>query len=116
MNIQNIIKQVKSLGFKVYAPEKLSIYLYYVDGYNIAYMELKDTGLHITTIHKPNYITGTGFHMIDIYKNEITRENLEKGFSLAPAWASLTDIKSVKKYTSIDEFLSYCKWSNPLQY
>lgn len=107
MNIQNVIKQVKSLGFQVYAPEKLSTYFYYIDGYNIAYMQLKDNGFYINTVHKPNRQTGTGFRMMDIYENEINKENLQKGFCLAPEWATIKDIKSVKKYTSIDEFL---KW------
>ena len=87
-----------------------------MDGYNIAYMELKNAGLRINSVHKPNYITGTGFHILDIYENEITKENLQKGFYLAPYWADITDVKSVKKYNSLDEFLSSFKWNNPLRY
>jgi hypothetical protein len=68
-------------------------------------------GYEITTVHKPNIGTGTGFKITDEPIGEATLlANLDFYFNIhAPAWATQTDLKETKKYETLEQFLNYEK-------
>lgn len=63
------------------------------------------------TVHKPCRECGTGFGMAR--DTDLNIKNALDCLIFAPNWASANDIKAVKKYTSIDEFINstHNKWA-----
>lgn len=101
-----IVKKIIDLGFKVYMRDDKDTWLIYTDGTNIGYLQDdRGMGLSISTVHKPNHTTGTGFLAIKGL-GTVALSDLKVGFIICPVWASQTDRESVKKYKDIYEFLN----------
>lgn len=98
-----VIAKVQNFGFDVYMRNESDTYLLFTDGARIGYLQDDRFGFYITTVHTPNTNTGTGFQMIR-HAGNFSKEDLESGFSHAPAWASNDAISSVKKYKNIEEY------------
>ena len=83
-------------------------YCYFTDGEYIGYAQWGD-GCSVSTVHKPNKLTGTGFAIA----NEISKFTLIDAMrTFAPKWASNTNTDSVRKYINIDDYLRYSKWNS----
>jgi len=93
--IQEIIDSIKSQGFQVYAPEKLTTYCYFTDGIRIGYAEFdRLEGAKYSTVHKANSYTGTGFKA----------ENIHEALSHAPDWVSANEKAASFKYKDFADF------------
>lgn len=70
------------------------------------------SGFDFNTVHKPCRECGTGY-VIET-ETDITIENAKKTLIFAPNWATSKDIKAIKKYKDINDFLSstHNKWAN----
>jgi hypothetical protein len=77
------------------------------DGKNIIYCEpLKyELGYYkISSVHKPCRECGTGFQLAEYER--LTEKSVSNCLQVfAPNWATEKEIKVIKKYSSIDEFL-----------
>lgn len=101
-HVKALIDFIKSEGYKVYGPEKLTSYVFLTDGENhIGYAQLGPIGFQFSTVHKPNRETGTGFRV----------SSLEESLSYAPTWYK----GSVPKYNSFEEFRKM-NWQKLIQY
>jgi hypothetical protein len=63
------------------------------------------------TVHKPCRECGTGFGTDR--ETNLTIESANNSLIFAPNWASSSDIKAIRKYKSIDEFITstHNKWA-----
>lgn len=104
--MRSLIDALKSKGFQVFGPEKLTTYVWFTDGVRIGYAQCdRFEGVKYSTVHKANKQTGTGFKAQDI---KASMENY-------PHWASRSDVKSVVKYRDFGEFKSK-HWCPLVQY
>jgi hypothetical protein len=88
-----------------------STYCLYTDGVRIGYAQWSRIAVGVSTIHKPNQRTGTGFWYADV----LTEETLKGALNcIAPDWAYATDRASVKKYRDFNEYLSESKFNRKL--
>ena len=99
------IDMMKAQGWKVYKRTANGIfkaeYCYCTDGTHIAYVQWSDGRPLVSTVHKPNRTTGTGFQFDD----RITPDSIRKAMlCVAPTWAKARDIQSVHKYKDWNEF------------
>ncbi len=86
-------------------------YCFFTDGEHIGYAQWSTSRSSVSTVHKPNKSTGTGFTVAD----EITRETLLAAMqTIAPHWVSAADRASVRKYRDIDDYLKSSKWNSEL--
>ncbi len=98
------IKKIQSFGFKTYMREPDDSYLIYTDGVNLGYLQEDEyRGFTITTVHKPNRVSGTGYQIIRNESN-FTEKDLKDAFCLVPHWASSRDRESVRKYKGIEAY------------
>lgn len=105
-----IIKEVKSLGFKVYQRKTPDTYFYYtypVEGEQgdikeyLGYFQLSLGVWDIRTVHKPCKDCGTGFGDLPNTEGLSLTEQLKQGFMLYPNWyRGPLPIK----YKSMDEY------------
>lgn len=104
---------IRRLGYDVYRRNPNDSWAHFTDGTNIGYIQYGRFGFDFSTIHKPNTTTGTGFSIAKDLPETILTDNagfeklLKECFAFAPYWASVNDLRSVKKYKNIDEFLNY---------
>jgi hypothetical protein len=77
------------------------------DGKNIAYIQKGHFGgYEISTTHKRNMQTGTGFQYGKVETKKEALAMLEDAMRcFAPSWASPLDLESVKKYKDAEELL-----------
>lgn len=102
------VEKIKELGYQVYIPNDSEPHLYahYTDGKNIAYIQVEyfGRGIEITTVHKPNKISGEGYQISGndeaIDPKNLTIELLNKGFLALPYWAR--NDKLPNKYTLLE--------------
>ena len=100
------VEMMKAQGWKVYKRPTVTAsfkgeYCYCTDGTNIAYAQWSDGRPSVSTVHKPNRQTGTGFQFDD----RITPDSVLKAMTtLTPTWARARDIPSVHKYKNWEEF------------
>ncbi len=100
---QRIIDQVAALGFDVWMRNVKDTWLHFTDGSNIGYLQHDPmSGYNISTVHKPNTATGTGFQ-VERYEPSITRDMLLKAFVHCPQWAN-RDAASVHKYKNMEDY------------
>lgn len=60
--MDELITQLKELGFSVYGPQTPKTYVYFTDGTRIGYAEFdRMSGVKYATVHKANVRSGTGF-------------------------------------------------------
>jgi hypothetical protein len=98
MSIQLLVNTIKSNGFQVYGPEKLTSYVYFTDGCRIGYAQHTDIdGVKFCTVHKANKYSGTGFVVSSM--NESLQDIPEE-------WATRNRKvrDSVVKYCNFEEF------------
>lgn len=100
---------IKSLGFRVFVSDvNAPTYCHFVKDNKIGYIQADHaTGtFSLTTVHKPNQRTGTGFSVArDLTAADLTAATLRKAFVMYPDWAWCTDRESVQKYKNVEEFL-----------
>lgn len=99
-HLHEIIARIKAHGFRVFQRKPTDTWLIYTtrDGKHIAYAERDRIG----TIHKPNYATCTGYSIET--SPRWTEDELQRGFALAPHWASPSDLKTIVKFSGIDAY------------
>jgi hypothetical protein len=106
-----IIKAVIDAGFTPYMRNTSDSYMYYTDGARVAYLQIdRLRGVTLSTVHIPNRTTGTGFSLADDLYG-VTKESLESAFMHSPSWANRFDRESVKKFGSMEAFLTSTKWN-----
>lgn len=63
--MDELIADLKALGFTVYGPQKLTTYVYFTDGTRIGYAQNdRLEGVKYSTVHKANLNSGTGFEAV----------------------------------------------------
>ena len=109
-----VIAKVQRLGFRVYMRRTTDSWMIFTsqDGKRLGYMQEERLGgpLSISTVHKPNTRSGTGFS-IDQWVSDFSREDLERCFSLGPRWADEQSLQAVKKWADIDAFIASSRFN-----
>lgn len=105
---------IKKAGFTAYVRKPLNpwneiTYAIYTDGERLGYIQLNLGGFSISTMHKPSPNIGTGFRMIEF--SNLSKDELTKGFFLAPHWVRYDELKYVKKWESVDQWLNSSKFN-----
>lgn len=102
----SVIAKVQSLGFDVYMRSPDDTWLLFVDGDRIGYLQCGHFGGYsLSTVHKPNRTTGTGFQiLVDVDLEGLDRDALERALVSAPHWANGPERQSVSKWKGIDEY------------
>lgn len=103
------IAKVQRLGFRVYMRRTTDSWMIFTsqDGKRLGYLQEERLGgpLSISTVHKPNSQSGTGFS-INQWVSDLTREELESGFRSIPSWAGEYELRSVEKWKDISAFIA----------
>jgi len=105
---------IKSLGYRVFIRPTghNPTYCFYTDGVKIAYAQWGSINSGVSSVHKSNRTSGTGFKVSD----RIDRETLKQAlFCFAPEWATNSDRQSVVKYKNIQDYLGSSLWNRSLQ-
>ena len=107
------IDQITAAGFDVYMRDPSDTYCYFTDGTRIGYLQLgRLEGLSLTTVHKPNTQTGTGFGVIQGL-GHLDRKTLELAFVTYPNWPLYPEHRaSVHKYKDMAAFLKADHWNS----
>jgi len=113
--IQKAVSHIMSLGFKVYMRKPSEDrHFIFTDGINMAMISyIPAAGYHLTSMHRPNMVTGTGF-AFGTYADlpSMTKEELSRAFYRTPSWATSDYYsKTVRKWKNIDEFLGADPWN-----
>lgn len=103
----NYVEFIKALGFSVYMRNPDDTYCYYTDDNNqIGYAQWSDCRQYVTSVHKANSTSGTGFRVADA----ITESTLLAALATyTPHWA-VRDASSVKKWRDWEEFQTSSAW------
>lgn len=106
--------ELKSNGFTVLIPnrEEQSAWIkFYKNGHFGGIDCNYFGGFNFGTTHKPCRECGTGYG-IEQGVN-LTIENAEKCLTKAPHWANPYDVKAIKQYTSVEDFINstHNKWA-----
>ena len=96
---------IRSCGYRVFIrPSKSRIdseYCFYTDGTRIAYAQWSDLRTTVSSVHKANRTTGTGFQV----SGAITADTLRDALKChCPNWANCGDAETVRKYADWDEY------------
>jgi hypothetical protein len=109
---EQIINAVIDAGFTPYMRNREDTYMLFTDGTRIGYLQVnRFDGISMSTVHKPNTRTGTGFKIDLPLGARIDKETLEKAFVGAPSWAYASDRAAVQKYLDIDEYVNRDQWN-----
>ena len=109
--MEKLIETIKAAGFTAYRRDEKSTYLLYTDGTHIGYAEHHPIrGYNISTVHKPNHTSGTGFN-IERESSDINAAMLAAAFCHAPDWADMPSRVSVVKYRDMAAYLAADKWN-----
>ena len=102
----------KAAGFQVWMRKANDSHCLVTDGKRIAYVQWSNySNPGVSTVHKPNKTTGTGFRISD----EITIPLVSLAMAMiAPSWADSRDIASVRKYRDWTEFHSSDSFNSEL--
>lgn len=96
---------IRSCGYRVFVRASKSRidseYCFYTDGTRIAYAQWADLRTMVSSVHKPNRTTGTGFQVSGAITADTLRDALE---CHCPNWANRGDAKTVQKYADWDAF------------
>ena len=104
--MNELIQTLKSQGYKVYAPEKISSYVFFTDGVNIGAVQIdRLEGIKYCTVHKASSEHGTGYHVNNAY---------EALNVIVPSWGRRDCFPPIK-YKNIEEFISK-SWQKLIQY
>jgi hypothetical protein len=103
-DMREVVAMIKAEGFRVFMRHPSDTWCYYTDGTRIAYAQSNGYDMRLTTTHKANRETGTGF----VFDDKITPEGIRGAIAChAPNWASQRDAASVHKWSSWQEFASH---------
>lgn len=102
---------LRNNGFTIIAPKEISTYYHFEKDNKFGYCQYDHfRGVTFTTVHKPCGECGTGFGMEDDRDNELLPLSVETALqttnTFAPHWASSSDVKAIRKYTDIADFIS----------
>lgn len=99
--------QAIAAGFEVYQRKPgRDTYFYFTDGAGIGYCQFGGSQPSLTTVHKPNTQTGTGFEYVSGF-DEVNARAMRGCLSCnAPGWVSTGDRRSVRKYANWSAFKS----------
>ena len=112
--MNELAQQIKATGLRAFVRKGGDSYAFFTDGKSFGYVQRWVDGHYsISTVHKPNGQTGTGYGMGT--HSTLTRKALETAFILAPFWASPRDRASIKKYESLAAFLKEHSWGGGLE-
>lgn len=103
-----VLERLWGYGFSIYMRSPEHRYLHYTRGSkDIAYLGLAPGGYTISTVHRPNMQTGTGFQMHSpLSFDQLTLERLLDGFRTYPDFPIWDrDRSTVHKYPSIEAWL-----------
>lgn len=94
---------IKAAGFRVFVrDQQRPTYCFFTDGTRIGYAQWSSMRDSVSSVHKPNRLTGTGFAIAD----EITVKSLNAAISChAPHWASDSERASVVKYADWNAYV-----------
>jgi len=113
-NLSEFTEVLKAAGFTVLVPEKYDTWLYfYKDGKFGTVSKDRITGFNFATVHKPCRECGTGYRVTEDFA-DLTIKNANLALSHHPNWATASDAKAIRKYSSIEDFInsSNNKWAN----
>jgi hypothetical protein len=102
---RDIIAKIQSFGFSVYMRKESDTWLLFTDGKNIGYLQDGPQGFGLSTVHKPNQTSGTGYQ-IERHEADFDKADLEICFVDAPGWADFRSRATVKKYRDITEYIA----------
>lgn len=112
---QEAIEALRDFGLKVYMRNRDDSWCVFADGDNIAYAQYEGQfgGVRVSTIHKPNRDSGTGFALSNPMEGQwpITEKYARSGFVIAPHWATSLDRQGVVKYKGIEEYRAHSGWN-----
>lgn len=110
-----LINKIKSYGLRVWMRDRDDSYLLFTDRNAVKIGYLQNSGLDaisMSTVHKPNYTSGTGFGMFQhVDEDDLSREDLDACFCLYPQWASSASRDSVRKWKGMEEFRAADKFN-----
>ena len=99
------IGKMKNNGFQVAVNKDISTYCFFSKENKIGYVQYdRRGGFHFSSVHKPCRECGTGFRIHDDGV-EPTISNANDCFVHAPNWANNNDVKAVRKYKSLDDWM-----------
>ena len=103
------IARLKDMGFRVYMKSPTDSYAIVTSEGGLCYMQYgRSSGYKLTTTHKPNQSTGTGFQMYD-WLNYVKKEQIDASIrTLAPSWAYG---ERPTKYKDIEDFRKHDQWN-----
>lgn len=109
--MNSYVEMMKAQGWHVYVRSFNAAYCFCTDGVKICYAQWSDGQPRVSTVHRPNKQSGTGFHIAD----EITPRTIRDAMNtVAPQWASTGDRQSVVKYKNWDEYHHANKFNTEL--
>lgn len=102
---------LRNNGFTIIAPKESSTYYHFEKDNKFGYCQYDlFRGVTFTTVHKPCRECGTGFGMEYDRDKELLPLSVETALqtanTFAPQWASRSDVKAIRKYTNIADFIS----------
>jgi hypothetical protein len=103
---------IKSCGYRVFMRKPSDKYCFYTDGERIGYAQWSDIRTVVSTVHKANRTTGTGFHVGDAITPDTLRDAIR---CHTPNWARAGDAGTVKKYASWDAFHNESAFNSELR-
>lgn len=104
------LELIKAQSLRVFVRDSVKpTYCFFTDGERIGYAQWGDR-VNVSSVHMPNKQSGTGFHVSEAINPESIKAALR---TTCPHW-SLNDAHTVKKYKSIDDYLSASSWNAAL--
>lgn len=98
------LEAIEAAGFTAYMRNRTDSWCLYTDGQRIAMLQRAFlAGYTISTVHKPNRTTGTGWQMFR-GTFDLTPDNLAAGFKDHPGGATTAERASIHKYAGIDDY------------
>lgn len=108
-----MLQFIKSIGYRVFIRPNghNPTYCFYTDGERIAYAQWGSINSGVSSVHKPNQYSGTGYHVSGI----IDADTLKRALSChCPGWDQ-GQSGTVKKYKNMQEYLDSSLWNSSLQ-
>jgi hypothetical protein len=104
---------IKACGYRVFMRSPSDEHCFYTDadGKRIGYAQWSGYRTSVSSVHKANRTTGTGFQIAE----SITKDSLRDAIAChCPGW-SYRDASTVKKYRDWDEYRAESRFNSELQ-
>ena len=103
---QTAIDFMKSKGYRVYMRNRADSYAIFEKAGRLGYVQTERAGgYRLSSVHKPNKDTGTGFAIREL-PVDLTAANLEQASNMvAPHWA-----RRPEKFAGIDEYRAHSRF------